>query len=124
MSFSAMGRSALALASVVTMASAANSEAAMLANSSRWWAALPPNRLLLVGVPGMALRPLRAQGQAPLVELLQDLVERLLAEVGDGQQVFLGLVDQLANGVDLSPLEAVPGTLGQVELLDGQVQIR
>src|SRR3954468_3656029 len=124
MSFSAMGRSALALASVVTMPSAAKSEAARLANISRWWAAEPPKRLLLVGVPGMALRPrLRPQGQAPLVELLEDLVEGLLAEVGDGQQVLFGLVDQLAHGVDLGPLEAVAGTLGEVELLDGQVEV-
>ena len=53
----------------------------------------------------------------------QHLVEGLLAEVGDGQQVVLGLVDQLADGVDLGPLEAVAGTLGQVELLDGQVEV-
>src|SRR3954451_1701943 len=83
MSFSATGRSALALASVVTMPSAANSEAARLANISRWWAALPPKRRDFLGAPGMALHPaLAAERQAPLVELLEDLVEGLLAEVG------------------------------------------
>src|SRR3954453_13726165 len=124
MSFSAIGRSALALASVVTIPSAANSEAARLANISRWWAAEPPKRLLLVGVPGMALRPrLRPQGQAPLVELLEDLVEGLLAEVGDGQQVLFGLVYQLPHRVDLGPLEGVAGALGEVYPVDAQVEV-
>ena len=31
--------------------------------------------------------------------------------------------EQLADGVDLGPLEAVAGTLGQVEVLDGQVEV-
>src|SRR5215210_3527466 len=89
MSFSAIGRSALAFASVVTIPSAAKSDAAMLANISRWCEALPPKRRPLVGVPGMVLRPaLVAQREASLVELLEHLVEGLLAEVGDGQQVF------------------------------------
>ena len=52
--FSAIGRRALALASVVTMASAATSELTRLAISRRWWPALPPNRRLLRGVAGMA----------------------------------------------------------------------
>src|SRR5215212_2994978 len=124
MSFSAMGRRALALASVVTMPSAANSDAAMLANISRWWEAEPPKRRPFLGVAGMALHPaLGPQREAALVELLEDLVEGLLAEVGDGQQVLLGLVDQFAHGIDLGPLEAVAGTLGEVELLDGQVEV-
>src|SRR6187200_2872604 len=108
MTFSATGRSALALASVVTMPSAAMSDATRLASISRWWAAEPPKRRPLVGVPGTSAA--RApQGQAPLVQLLDDLVERLLAEVGDGQQVVLVLLEELADGVDLGPLEAVAG---------------
>src|SRR5262245_54790635 len=123
MSFSATGRSALALASVVTMPSAANRLAARLAIISRWWAALPPNRRPFLGVAGMAVSVLGAQRQAALVELGDDLVERLLAEVGDGQQVVLRLLHQLAHGVHLGPLEAVAGALGQVEVLDGEVEV-
>src|SRR3954464_7252805 len=117
--FSATGRRALALASVVTMPSAAMSEATRLAIISRWWAASPPKRRLLRGVAGMALVA-GPQRQAALVELGDHLVEALLAEVGDGQQVVLGLLEQLSDRVDLGPLEAVPGPLGQVEVLDGQ----
>src|ERR687898_575029 len=124
MSFSAMGRSALALASVVTMPSAANRLAARLAIISRWWAASPPKRRPLRGVAGMGDQPsiLGVQREAALVELGDHLVERLLPEVGDGQQVVLGLLDQLAHRVDLGPLQAVAGPLRQVEVLDGQVE--
>src|SRR3954454_17426008 len=122
MTFSATGRSALARASVVTMASAAISDATMLANIAFWWLALPPNRLFLRGVPSMALL-LGAQRQAALVELHDDLVEGLLAEVRDGQEVVLGLLEQLADRVDLRPLEAVARTLRQVEVLDREVEI-
>ena len=101
MHFSATGRSALALASVVTSDSAAISEATRLPSMAFWWAALPPSRRPRFGVPSMAL-VLRPQGQAPLVEPLDDLVERLLAEVGDAEQVVVGPLDQLADGVDLA----------------------
>src|SRR5687768_5767412 len=127
MTFSTTGRSALALASVVTSASAAISDATRFPNMAFWWAASPPNRFPLRGVPGMpdmeGLLPLAAQRQAALVELLDDLVQGLLAEVGDGEQVVLGALAELADGVDLGPLEAVAGTLGQVEVLDGQVEV-
>src|SRR3954454_19867575 len=53
MSFSAIGRSALALASVVTIASAANSEAARLAIISFWCWELPPKLRARRGVAGM-----------------------------------------------------------------------
>src|SRR4051812_12610504 len=97
MSFSATGRRALALASVVTMASAAKSEAARLAIISRWCAASPPKRRERRGVAGMVVLPSSsaAQRQAALVELLLHLVERLLPEVGDVEEVFLGLDQQL-----------------------------
>src|SRR6185312_16908910 len=61
--------------------------------------------------------------QTALVELLDDLIERLLPEVGDGEQVVLALLEQLADAVDLGPLEAVAGTFGQVEVLDGQLEV-
>src|SRR5829696_830130 len=120
-SFSAIGRRALALASVVTMPSAANRLAARFAIMSRWWAAAPPKRRPFFGVAGISV--LVAERQAALVELEDDLVERLLAEVRDGQQVVLGLLHELAHGVDLGTLEAVAGTLGQVEVFDGQVEV-
>src|SRR3954470_9200158 len=118
MSFSAMGRSALALASVVTMPSAAMSEAASFAIISFWCCELPPKLRALRGVAGMSVPVFQsgfltqrsgsaAQGEAALVELLLDLVEALLTEVGDVQQIVFGLGEQLADGVDLGPLEAV-----------------
>src|SRR5919106_2192429 len=122
-SFSATGRRALALASVVTIASAANSEAARLAIISRWCAALPPKARERRGV-GMIRPGSAAQREAALVELHLHLVQALLPEVGDVQQVVLGLGQQLTDGVDLRPLEAVARTLGQVELLDRQVEVR
>ena len=45
------------LASVVVIASAANSEAQRFAIIRRWWAASPPRRRLLRGVAGMAISP-------------------------------------------------------------------
>src|SRR5687768_5789772 len=97
MTFSTTGRSALALASVVTSASAAINDATRLPNMAFWWAASPPKRRPFLGVPGIpdmtGLLPLAAQRQAALVELLDDLVQGLLAEVGDGEQVVLGALD-------------------------------
>ena len=78
----------------------------------------------LAGVAGMGQLLGSAEREAPLVELLLDLVERLLAEVGDVEQVVLGLVDELTDRVDLRPLEAVAGTLRQVEVLDRVVEVR
>ncbi len=56
--FSAMGRIALALASVVTIPSAAISEATRLAIMAFWCAALPPKRVPLRGRAGtLSLAP-------------------------------------------------------------------
>src|SRR4051812_15431201 len=96
-SFSAIGRSAFAFASVVVIPSAANSEAARFAIIRRWCAALLPKFGPLRGVAGIVVSRSAAQRQAALVELLLDLVEALLAEVGDVQQVVLGLGEQLAD---------------------------
>src|SRR5947209_9833355 len=86
--FSTTGRSALALASVVTKPSAAINEATRLPIIAFWWAASPPKRRPFFGVPGTPMAGpsafLAPKGEAALVELLEDLVERLLAEVGDG----------------------------------------
>src|SRR4051812_8452654 len=122
MTFSAIGRSALALASVVTMPSAATSDATRFAIMRRWWWASLPNARVLRGVAGTDLL-LDPELQATLVELGDHLVEGLLAEVGDGQEVVLGLDEQLADGVDLGALQAVAGALRQVEVLDRQVEV-
>src|SRR6188508_2079216 len=126
-SFSAIGRSALAFASVVVMPSAAISDAARLAIISFWCCELPPKLRARRGVAGMVVSPLllrsAAQRQAALVELLLDLVEALLAEVGDVEQVVLGLGEQLTDRVDLGPLEAVARALGQIEVFDRQVEV-
>src|SRR4051812_28742678 len=126
MSFSAIGRSALAFASVVTMPSAAINDAARLAIISFWCCELLPKLRARRGVAGMGrLRPVpsAAQRQAALVELLLDLVEALLAEVGDVEEVVLGLGEQLADGVDLSALQAVARPLRQIEVLDRQLEV-
>src|SRR4051794_30556763 len=128
MSFSAIGRSALALASVVTIASAAMSDAARLAIISFWCCELPPKLRARRGVAGMVrfllLRLSAAQRQAALVELLLHFVEALLPEVGDVQQVVFGLGEQFAHGVDLGALQAVARALRQVEVLDGELEVR
>src|SRR5580704_3111993 len=84
MHFSATGRTAFALASVVTNDSAAMSEATRLPIIAFWCAAEPPNRRPRRGVACIASVP-RAQRQPALVQALDDLVRRLLAEVGDGE---------------------------------------
>src|SRR5437764_14200067 len=124
MSDSASGRSSFARDTVVTMPSAAKRWAAMLAIINRWCWGLPARRGPFFGA-GMVESSLflDPEGQAALVELLDDLLERLLAEVGDGQQIVLGPLDQLADGVDLGPLEAVAGPFREVELFDRQVQV-
>src|ERR1700691_874617 len=107
MHFSATGRRAFALASVVTSDSAAMSEATRLPSMAFWCAESPPSLRPLRGVPRMADSVLDAERQAPLVEALDHLVEGLLAEVGDGQKILCGPLHQLADGVDLGALEAV-----------------
>src|SRR6476646_2815247 len=121
MTFSAIGRRALAFASVVTMPSAAISDATRLAIIRRWCAASPPNRRPRFGVAGTSLAP--AKRETAFVQLVLDLIERLLPEVGDGQQIVVALAEQLANRVDLRPLEAVARTLGQIEILDRPLEI-
>src|SRR5260221_11621047 len=77
------------------------------------------------GLPAWTVRSsvLHAELQPALVELGDDLVERLLAEVRDGQQVVLGLDEELTDRVDLGPLQAVARTLRQVEILDREVEV-
>src|SRR2546423_7978007 len=98
MSDSASGRSSFARDRVVTMPSPGNRWAAMLAIINRWCWGLPARRGPFFGA-GMADSSLflDPDGHTALVELLDDLFERLLAELGDGQPVVLGPLDQPAN---------------------------
>src|SRR5256714_7602239 len=129
MSRSASGRTALARASVVWMRSDTNSEAARFDSMCFWCCGLPPKRGPLRGagtallLPGDGGRGRAGQREAAVVEALEHLLQRLLAEVGDAEEVLLGAGDRLAEAVDLGPLQAVAGTLGQVEGLDGEVEV-
>src|SRR5262249_47146106 len=115
-SFSAIGRSALALASVVTIAPVRDSssggwwlstnEVTMFAIIKRWCAASPPKRRPFFGAPGTSHAPAASQRQAALVELDDHLVERLLPEVGERQQIVGRALHELADGVDLAALQA------------------
>src|SRR5260370_16684205 len=56
--------------------------------------------------------------EALLDELFLDFVQRLAAEVAQRKQLFLALLQQLADGLDLVRLEAVERTHRKIELLD------
>jgi len=90
-----------------------------------WW--LHPRRSgALLGASGNAdMRSafLAAQGQAPLVELLEDSSSDFWPKLVM-QEVVLGLLDELAHRVDLRPLQAVAGPLGKVQVLDGEIEVR
>src|SRR4051794_41598694 len=55
------------------------------------------------------------------VQRLDDLVDRLLAEVRDRVELALGLRDQIADRLDAGPLEAVVRPHAELELLDEDV---
>src|ERR1700730_4687751 len=59
--------------------------------------------------------------EALLDKLLLDLVERLAPEIAKREQLFLTLLEQLADGLDLVRLQTVEGTHRQIELLDRRV---
>src|SRR5919112_1561593 len=62
-----------------------------------------------------------AQVQPALVEGLDHLVDRLLAEVRDRVELTLGLRDEVADGLDAGALEAVVRADAELELLDEDV---
>src|SRR6266508_2197464 len=70
---------------------------------------------------GEPLGLILAQIQSARVEGLDDLVDRLLAEVRDGVELALGLRDQVADGLDARALEAVVRAHAELELLDEDV---
>jgi hypothetical protein len=53
----------------------------------------------------------RAKRKPTLIEFFDDFVKALLAKVGDVEKVVVALHEKFANGVDLSPLQAVARAL-------------
>src|SRR4051795_7664437 len=62
-----------------------------------------------------------AERQPAGMQRLDDLVDRLLAEVRDRVELALGLRDEVADGLDAGPLEAVVRADAELELLDEDV---
>src|SRR3954454_7921922 len=62
-----------------------------------------------------------AEVQSARAERLDDLVDRLLAEVRDRVELALGLRDEVADRLDAGPLEAVVRAHAELELLDEDV---
>src|SRR3954470_7824778 len=71
------------------------------------------------GCPAFNL--ISTQRQAPLREGLDDLVDRLLAEVRDGGELALRLRHEVADRLDAGALEAVVAAHAELELLDEDV---
>src|SRR4051812_14747107 len=98
MSCSTSGLTALALASVVLMRSCSMTSLQRLASSALRCEAL---RLSLWRVFWWRIGVLiLAQIESARVQGLDDLVDRLLAEVRDRVQLALGLRDEVADGLD------------------------
>src|SRR3712207_179489 len=115
MSFSTSGLTALALASLVLMRSCWMTSLQRLASIALRWAASRESlprcfwwRIARSVLP--QVQPARVQG-------LDDLVDRLLAEVGDRVELALGLRHEVADRLDARPLEAVVGAHAELELL-------
>src|ERR687897_2109550 len=62
-----------------------------------------------------------AEVQSARAEGLDDLVDRLLAEVRDRGELALGLRDEVADRLDAGALEAVVRAHAELELLDEDV---
>src|SRR5215217_2381608 len=62
-----------------------------------------------------------AQREATALERLDDLVDRLLAEVRDRVELVLGLRDEVADRLDARALEAVVRAHAELQLLDQDV---
>src|SRR3954447_24049371 len=121
-SFSTSGLTALAFASVVLMRSWSMTSTQRLASSALRCEALRDSlwRGFWWGL-GASAQLVVAEVEPALVERLDDLVDRLLAEVRDRGQLALGLRDQVADGLDAGPLEAVVRADAELELLDEDV---
>src|SRR5215210_119169 len=127
-SFSSSGLTALALASVVLIRSwsmisthrfASSDLRCAASRESLWrvfWWRMGRCRGWVVGADLVG-----AQRQPALRERLDDLVDRLLAEVRDRRQLALALADEVADRLDAGALEAVVRPHAELELLDQDV---
>src|SRR5215216_2914146 len=120
-SFSISGLTALAFAWVVLMRSWSMTSTHRLASSALRCAASRESlwRVFWWRMAGGSL--VRPQRQPALREGLDDLVDRLLAEVRDRRQLALGLGHEVADRLDARALEAVVRAHAELELLDEDV---
>src|SRR5260370_20440312 len=121
--FSATGRRRRALVSVVRIRSSRNRAAARPASISLSWAGPDPSRAPFGGLGTRSAPFPLLEAETQLGELLLDLLDGLLPEVADVEQVLLGSLDELADGGDALPLQAVVGANREVEVLDRGEQI-
>src|SRR5215212_548709 len=119
-SFSRCGLTALALASVVLMRSWSITSTHRLA-SSAFLCAESRESLCRVFWWRTAVSLVVPEPQPALGQGLDDLVDRLLAEVRDRRQLALGLRDEVAHRLDARALEAVVRAHAELELLDQDV---
>src|SRR5690606_23413036 len=77
---------------------------------------------ILLGGVEEALVELHAKRQAERLELVLDLVERLLAEVAVLEHLLLALHGELADGGDVGVVEAVRGADRKLDLVDAHVE--
>ena len=63
------------------------------------------------------------QGQTQVGQLDLHFVDRLLSEVTDVEEIRLGALGELTDGVDLLTLQAVVGANGEVQVLDGHAVV-
>src|SRR3954447_11625961 len=118
MSCSSSGLTALALASVVLMRSCSMTSLQRFASSALRCEAL---RLSLWRVFWWRTRLILTEIQPARVQGLDDLVDRLLAEVRDRVELALRLRHEVAHGLDARALEAVVRAHAELELLDEDV---
>ncbi len=62
------------------------------------------------------------QGQAHCLQLADDLLQGLAAQVANLHHVLLGFGDQIRDVVDVGALEAVEAAYGQVKFFDGHLK--
>src|SRR5262245_18972730 len=121
MARSAIPRSRRALGAVVWMRPWVSSAVARLAPRAFRWAELRLSLGPLLRWRTAVLFVVAAQREPVRGEVLLDLLDALLPEVGDRRQLGLRLRDQVADGLDAHALEAVVGAHAQLELLDHDV---
>ena len=73
-------------------------------------------------MPVLRLVVLLTEGEAEFGQLLLDLGERGLAEVFGGQEFCLGLLDEVAQGDQVEPLEAFAGAAGELDFREELVK--